>query len=221
MKFGTDVEIHGEQGDTQPPLDWSSVTDVEDLVKATGESHAPPQPVTELPHELEKESGTEVNNSADELAVHEQTYREIVKILEREERKLNERRKQVGSSSSKSKKLVQDMFELCALKQFNSLWIENHRKKARKPNLKLCPSLDASITIARRNGKTEYYARRLREKLKYLHRVGELQTSKQGRGATHQSFLSVPQVAAAIQAWAKGTIPVDKGGYTGLVRHFN
>ena len=161
MKFGTDVEIHGEQGDTQPLLDRSSVTDVKDLVKATGVSHTPPQPVTELPHELEKESGTEVNNSADELAVHEQTYWEIVKILEREERKLNERRKQVGSSSSKSKKLVQDMFELCVLKQFNSLWIENHQKKARKPNLKLCPSLDASITITRRNGKTEYYARRL------------------------------------------------------------
>ena len=82
---------------------------------------------------------SEVNNSADELTVHEQTYQEIMKILECEEQKLNKRRKQVGSSSSKLKKLIQDMFKLCALKQFN----------ARKPNLKLCPSLNASITIVR------------------------------------------------------------------------
>ena len=67
-----------------------------------------------------------------------------MKILEHEEWKLNERRKQVGSSSSKLKKLIQDMFKLCTLKQFNGLWIENHWKKAKKTNLKLCPSMQAS-----------------------------------------------------------------------------
>ena len=138
-------------------------------------------------------------------------------VLDREERKLDEQRKRVGGNGRKSKKLVQDTFELCALKQFNSLRIEYHRKKAKKPSLKLSPSIDASTTIARRLGKSDYYARRLRQKLKYLHQVGELQTSKRGKGAAHQSFLLDPRVVAGIQTWVKGTIPVEKGGYIGRV----
>lgn len=51
----------------------------------------------------------------------------------------------------------------------------------------------------------------------YLHRVGELQALKQGKGATHRSLLSDPQVVAAIQAWVKGAVPVEKGGYVGRV----
>lgn len=153
----------------------------------------------------------------DKLAAHEQTYQEIMKALEHEEGRLNERRKKAGGSIVKSKKLVQDTFELNALKQFNDLRIEYHRKQAKNPNLKLSPSLEASTTIARRLGKSNYYARRLRERSTYLHRVGELQTSKQGKGATHRSLLSEPQVVAAIQAWVKGAIPVEKGGYIGRV----
>lgn len=151
------------------------------------------------------------------LAAHEQTYQEIAKVLEREDRKLNERRKRAGCSSNKSKKLVRDTFELHALKQFNNLRIEYHRKKAKNPNLKLCPSLKASTTIAKQLGKTDYYARRLRERLTYLHQVGELQTSKQGKGGVHQSLLLEPQVVVAIQTWVKGVIPVEKGGYIGRV----
>jgi len=144
-------------------------------------------------------------------------YQEIAKVLEREEGKLNKKRKQAGGSTTKSKKLVRDTFELDALKQFNNLRIEYHRKKAKNPNLKLCPPIKASTMIASRLGKSDYYARRLREKLTYLHRVGELQTSKQGKGATHRSLLSEPQVTAAIQAWVKGAVPVEKGGYVGRV----
>jgi len=81
----------------------------------------------------------------------------------------------------------------------------------------LCPSLKASTTVARQLGKTDYYARRLREKLMYLHRVGKLQTLKQGKGAAHCSLLSEPQVVAAVQAWVKGVVPVEKGGFVGRV----
>ena len=71
----------------------------------------------------------EMGDSPDKLAAHEQMYQEIAKVLEYEEGKLNGRRKWAGSNSGKSKKLVQDTFELQALKQFNDLWIEYHRKK--------------------------------------------------------------------------------------------
>ena len=84
-------------------------------------------------------------------------------------------------------------------------------------NLKLCPSLKVSTVIARQLGKTDYYARRLWEKLGYLHQVGILQALKQGKGATHQSLLLEPQVVAAIQVWVKGVILAEKGGYTGWV----
>lgn len=123
----------------------------------------------------------------------------------------------MGGSSVKSKKLIQETFELHALKRFNNLRIEYHRKKAKNPKLKLSPSLDASATIAKQLGKTDYYARRLREKLVYLQRVGELQTLRQGKGAVHHSLLSEPRVATAIQAWVKDAIPMEKGGYDGRV----
>ena len=152
-----------------------------------------------------------------ELATHEQIYRETAKLLDREEGRLKERRKQAGGNSIKLRKIVQDTFELNALKQFNNLRIEYHRKKAKNSSLKLGPSLEASIMVARRLGKTDYYARRLREKSAYLHRVGELQASKQGKGAAHQSLLLEPRLAAAIQAWVRGVIPVAEGGYVGWV----
>lgn len=202
----------------QIPLNLlTSAVEVNHSIEATEGLDPPLQSVTEAPRESRKGTNAKTDDSNDKLAAHEQTYREIMKILEREEGKLNGRRKQAGSSTTKLKKLVQDTFELNALKQFNNLRIEYHRKKAKNPNLKLCPSLKASTTIARRLGKSDYYARRLREKSTYLHRVGELQTSKQGKGATHQSLLLEPQVVAAIQAWVKGAVPVEKGGYVGRV----
>ena len=194
--------------------------DVDDPLEATGLSDSPRQSLAQPQRNSTKGSGAEADEQAERLAAHEQTYQEIAKVLEREDGKLNERRKRAGCNSSKSKKLVQDTLELHALKQFNNLRIEYHRKKAKNPNLKLCPSLKASTTIAKQLGKTDYYARRLREKLTYLHRVGELQTSKQGKGGAHRSLLSEPQVAAAIQVWVKGVIPVEKGGYIGRVWHF-
>ena len=211
-------ECAGTEPPPNPPI---SVKDFEDpVIEAAGGSRLPLQSVTGLQHESTGGLDVETGDSPDKLAAHEQTYQEITKVLEREEGKLNERRKRAGSNSSKSKKLVQDTFELQALKQFNDLRIEYHRKKVKNPNLKLCPSFKASTVIARRLGKTDYYARRLREKLGYLHRVGELQASKQGKGTTHRSLLSEPQVVAAIQVWVKGVIPAEKGGYTGRVWHF-
>ena len=120
----------------------------------------------------------------------------------------------------KSKKLIQDTFELNALKQFNDLLIKCHRKKAKNPNLKLFPSLEASTVIAKRLGKSDYYGRRLRERSAYLHRVGELQSARQGKGAVHRSFLLEPQVVTAVQAWVKGVVPLEEGGYTGRVWYF-
>lgn len=213
----TDTE-DSEQAGTQFPLNpLASAVDVDHSIEPCGGLHPPPLSASEVPHELRKGAKSKADDLNDKLAAHEQMYREIMKALEREEGRLNERRKKAGGSIVKSKKLVQDTFELNALKQFNNLRIEYHRKKAKNPNLKLCPSLEASTTIARRLGKSNYYARRLRERSTYLHRVGELQTSKQGKGAAHQSLLSEPQVVAAIQAWVKGTVPVEKGGYIGRV----
>jgi len=191
--------------------------DVDEPLDATGTSYSPRQSFTQLPRNPTKGSQVIVDEQAAKLAAHEHTYEEIAKLLGREDGKLNERRKQAGCNRNKSKKLIQDSFELQALIQFNDLRIEYHRKKANNPKLKLCPSLDAGTTIARQLGKTDYYARRLREKLAYLHRVGELQTSKQGMGAAHRTLLSEPQVTAAIQTWIKGVIPVEKGGYIGQV----
>ena len=202
-----------EQASTQPLLNpQTSAAEVErehSLNEVTGGSCPPPQSAAEpLCEPMESTKAM-----AERLVVHEQMHWEMTKILEHEEGKLNERRKRVGGSTTKSKKLVQDTFELNALKQFNNLRIEYHQKKAKNPNLKLCPSLEASTTVARQLGKSDYYAQRLREKLTYLHQVGELQTLKQGKGAVHQSLLSELQVAAAIQTWVKGAIPVEKGGY--------
>lgn len=218
--INTDTEDGGQAG-TQPSLNPPvSVTEVDHLIEAAGGLHQPSQSVTEVPRNLENGTKAKANDLNDKLAAHEQMYQGIMKALEREEGKLNERRKQAGGSIVKSKKLVQDTFELNALKQFNNLWIEFHRKKAGNPNLKLCPSLKASTTIARQLRKSDYYARKLRERSMYLHRVGELQASRQGNGAAHRSLLSEPQVVAAIQAWVKGAVPVDKGGYIGRVCYF-
>lgn len=194
-----------------------SAADADDPIEVTGQSYPPRQPVAEPPHDSVDGPEAKVDELADKLAAHEQTYQEIAKVLDREEGKLNERRKRAGGNSVKSKKLVKDTFELHALKQFNNLRIEYHRKKAKNPKLKLSPSLKASTTIARRLGQSDYFARRLREKLVYLHRVGELQISRQGKGAAHQSLLSEPQVVGAIQTWVKGDIPIENGGYDGRV----
>ena len=190
------------------------VAGVKDLAEATGALYLHPQPATQFPHKFARGSGSGANDS---LAAHEQTYQEITTVLEREERRLNEQRKQAGGNSKKLKKLVQDTLDLCTLKQFNSLLIEYHWKKAKNPSLKLCPSLDASTVIAKRLGKSDYYARRLREKVKHLHQVGELQILKRGKGVVHWSLLSDPRVVTGIQTWVKGAIPVEKGGYIGRV----
>ena len=71
--------------------------------------------------------------------------------------------------------------------------------------------------IARRFGKSDYYARKLRERLSYLHQVGELKVSKQGKGAAHWSLLSEPQIVVGIQAWVRGAVPAERGGYVGRV----
>lgn len=134
---------------------------VEDLTEATGESEVHPQSTTEIPCEFTRGLEMEADDAVGGLVAHEQTYQEITVVLEREERKLNERRKQAGGNSKKSKKLVQDTLELCALRQYNNLWIEYHRKKAKKPLLKVRPSLDASTAIVKWLGKSDYYARRL------------------------------------------------------------
>ena len=182
--------------------------------------HIPPRSGAEPSRGSGKGQQVEVGVSRVTLEVHEQTHQEIMETLEREERKLKEKQKQVGGSTTKLKKLIQDTFELNALKQFNDLWIKYHWKKARNRNLKLSPSIEASTVITRRLGKSDYYARRLCERSSYLHWVGELQVSKQGTGAAHRSLLSEPQIVANIQAWVKGVVPAEKGGYVGRVWRF-
>ena len=77
------------------------------------------------------------------LAAYEQIYRETAELLDHEEGRLKEKRKQAGGNSIKLRKVVQDTFELNALKQFNNLRIEYQRKKAENSSLKLGPSLKA------------------------------------------------------------------------------
>lgn len=215
MQVSTDTE-NDKRVDTRPPSSPSTSTvDFEDMIEVTETSQSPLQSILELPREPTE--GQEV--IANSLATHEEIYQEIVRVLKHEETKLDDRRKKAGGDSSKSKKLVQVTFELLALKQFNDLRIEYHQKKAKDPNLRLSPSLEASTKIAKRLRKTDYYARRLRERLTYLHQVGELQVSKRGKGAAHRSLLAEPQVVAAIQTWVKGGVPVEKGGYVGQVQY--
>lgn len=209
------IELLDIQPSPNEPISLAGV-DIECLADSITE--VLPSPPIKIP-QRESTGGlkTQEDDVVDTLAAHEQTYREIVKILEREEGKLNGRRKQACGSAMKLKKLIRDTFELNALKQFNSLRIEYHRRKAANTKLKMCPALKASTVIATRLGKSDHYARRLREKSTYLHWVGEMQISKQGKGATHRSLLSEPLVVVAIQTWVKGVIPTGEGGYTGRV----
>jgi hypothetical protein len=213
----TDTEEIERPDIRQSPPNPQSQAEAEQLIEVTGEAHPPPQPNENPQHESTQGLKTKGDALADRLAVHEQTHQEIAKVLEREEKKLDERRKQAGGNTIKLKRITRDVIELNALKQFNNVRFEYQRKKVKDPNLKLCPSLKASTVIARRFGKTDYYARSLREKSAYLHRVGELQISKRGKGAAHQSLLSEPQIVSAIQAWVKGAVPMEKGGYIGRV----
>ena len=214
-----DTEEVQYPGARSPPDPRSPAT-VERSITAAGETHPPPPSIGNPRREPMQGSKRKADHLADNLATHEQTHREIMRALEHEERKLNERRKRAGGNTTKLKKIIQEGFELNALKQFNDVRIGLHRKKVKNPNLKLCPSLRASTTIARQFGKSNYFARKLREKSTHLYRVGELQTSKQGKGGAHLSLLSEPRVVTAIQTWVKGVIPVEKGGYNGRVQHF-
>ena len=223
-QVGTDTEDSeqdegGERDEVQPPLNSPrSAVEAENSINTVERLRVPPRSVAEPLCGSRKGWQTKADDSRAKLEAHERMHREITETLEREERKLNGKRKRVGGSTTKLKKLIRDTFELNALKQFNDLRIEYHRKKARHPNLKLCPSLDASTAISRRLGKSDYYARKLRERSSYLHRVGELQVPKQGKGGAHRSLLSEPQIAAGIQDWVKGAVPVEDGGYIGRVR---
>lgn len=194
-----------------------SAVEAEHSLGVTEEPNPSPWPVEKRLGESRKTSTTKTDDPCGILTVHEQKYQDIAKALEREEARLTERQKKLGGNSAKLKRHIQETFDLNAMKQFNDLQIEYQRKKAKNPTLKLRPSLDASTTIARRFGKSDYYAKRLRGKLSHLHQVGELQVSRQGKGAAHQSLLSQPQVVAAIQGWVKGTVAPEKGGYIGRV----
>jgi hypothetical protein len=192
----------------------ASAVEAECSIETTDEPDQPREPAATPPREQTKASNRKADRLMEDLVTHEVEYQEISEALKREEEKLNERRKRAGGSVAKSKKLVEDTFELDALKRFNELRIKYHRVNAKKPNLKKrSPSLEASTVIAKRLGKSDHYARRLREKLAYLRRVGELQISRRGKGATHQSLLSDPRIVGAIRTWAKGAVPVEKGGY--------
>ena len=217
MQVRTDVE-DSEQNEARSSSLLRPAAEPEHSTGAAEEVCTSPESVVEPSRWSGKSRQVDSGSPRAELEAHEQMHQEIGEALEREERKLNERRKRVGGGT-KLKRLIQDTLELNALKQFNNLQVEYHRKKARNPNLKLHPYHEASTAIARRMGKSDYYARKLRERLSYLYRVGELQVSKQGKGATHRSLLSEPQIVAGVQAWVKGAIPVDKGGYTGRVQY--
>jgi hypothetical protein len=213
----TDTEDIERPDIWRSPPNPQSQAEAEQSIEVTGVVHQSSRLSENLQYESTQGLKAKADTLADRLAVHEQTHQEIAKVLEREEKKLDERRKQAGGNIIKLKRITRDIIELNALKQFNNVRIEYQRKREKDPNLKLCPSLKASTVIARQFGKSKYYARSLREKSAYLHRVGELQISKRGKGAAHQSLLLEPRVVTAIQAWVKGAIPAEKGGYTGRV----
>ena len=72
--------------------------DVDDPIEVAGPSHSPRQSPAEPPCNSAKGSKVKANELAEKLAAHEEMYQEIVKVLEREDGKLNERRKQAGGS---------------------------------------------------------------------------------------------------------------------------
>ena len=125
-------------------------------IDLTVDPNRPREPATKPPHERVKGLNVKAGCLAEDLVTHEVECQEILKALEREEGKLNERRKRAGGSVAKSKKLVEDTFELDALKKFNELRIKYHRMNAKNPNLKKrSPSLEASTVIAKRLGKSD------------------------------------------------------------------
>ncbi|KAJ7584549.1 hypothetical protein C8J56DRAFT_1027796 [Mycena floridula] len=89
------------------------------------------------------------------------------------------------------------------------------RKKLRAVS---SPVTRASEIVAARCCKTRYYARRLREMAAYMERTGELLENKQGQGAHHESFLTIPGVYSALQIWVKGEMPFEEGGFNGPLR---
>lgn len=94
------------------------------------------------------------------------------------------------------------------------------QQRLRKRITRISPSTDASISVARRLGKSSYYARVLRSMTNELFRTGQLPESRQGKGATHKSYLLNPRVTSALRNWVKGLLPDDEGGFIGLVRFY-
>lgn len=108
-KYGSLNNLQGcadSQGREQPGTDPQLPADLEHPISVTREAHSPSQPGEGVQCEQMQGLKVKAHILADRLAVHEQTHWGISKNLEREERKLGERRKSDGGNTLKRKKII-------------------------------------------------------------------------------------------------------------------
>lgn len=160
---------------------------------------------------------------------------------ERTHRKLRQQIETLRKKYKKKKTVLTDdnastrMLDLEAISQYNDLQLKLLKEqkslrsrlknsprvtqhRLRKRISSISPSMDASLSVARRLGKGSYFARVLRSMTNELFRTGRLPESRQGKGATHKSHLLNPRITSALRNWVKGLLPFDEGGFEGLVR---
>ncbi|KAF9016275.1 hypothetical protein BDZ89DRAFT_920736, partial [Hymenopellis radicata] len=88
--------------------------------------------------------------------------------------------------------------------------------KARRARIK--PAENASIRVACSAGKTKYHALKLRSAGQHLFRTGLLPENHQGKGAVHESNFDKPEVKEKLEAWSKGLVAVEDGGFKGRIK---
>lgn len=95
--------------------------------------------------------------------------------------------------------------------------------RAQRPKLrlrlrKMNPSIAASKTVANQFSKTKYWAQKLRSAARIFSESGELLENNQGKGARHKTHFDDPDVKPRLQAFARGLVPENEGGFKGRVR---
>ncbi|KAJ7264692.1 hypothetical protein C8J57DRAFT_1230464 [Mycena rebaudengoi] len=91
------------------------------------------------------------------------------------------------------------------------------RPKLRARFRKMKPSISASITVANQFSKTKYWAQKLRSAARTFSETGQLPENNQGKGAKHKTHFDDPDVKPRLEAFARGLVPQDKGGFKGRI----
>ncbi|KAK7020018.1 hypothetical protein R3P38DRAFT_2782422 [Favolaschia claudopus] len=220
-----DVEMSSTELETDIPIESapSTLNDTEadfpaSFVPATLPT---PSPAPQVPV---------VTISTDSAAEIKAKHRRLRKLIKKNRTELSKKATLLTNAGAAAA-----ILDLEALSQFNDKSQELSLKRLRLiqslkgaaririPQIKqriqsLHPNKEASLAIAHRCGKGEYYARLLRSMAVHLLEHGTLPEKQQGKGAHHESLLLNPVVHEALQEWVKGTLDVEEGGFEGRLK---